>query len=322
MKPNLVDCSQVPAAFQEPFIVSGYRATGQLSAKQCIWSLFQWHNETANVWSHVLTTFVYIFWMLYLQVGTVNFIDDVFALPLLAMTLGYIMCSALSSLAHLFNCMSQDIRDVCFYADYAGVTMAGLSSLIGNLYYSRLEDVLHSDWPLPHVMNIQVVICAVACYISCATRQGVWSKKKELCRVMSFAMPYLISNIPVVLRMWYAKQWNDVLYGHLIRIILTVVGSTMYAVHVPERLIPSLFDYIGHSHCMMHILLSIGSFVHIYSCITDMTTLPFVSRGITSYGQVFRPIVELLLAQGIIFGHFAYQLFKHKLNRLQDKDRK
>ena len=318
MLAELVHSHQIPADFQEPYIVSGYRAIGQLTAKQCAWSLFQWHNETANVWSHVLVTAIYIFWMLYLQIKTFSFIDDSFALPLLAMTLGYSMCTILSSLAHLFNCMSQEIRHVCFYADYAGVTMGGLAGMIGNLYYSQPEDVLFYKWSLPYVMNIQVVICAVACYICCATRCGDWNKK-ELWRVTSFALPFLFSNVPVVQRMWFAKQWSDALYGHVIRITVTILGSLMYAVHVPERLIPSIFDYIGHSHCIMHILVSIGGLIHIYSCIADMTTRPFRTQGTASHDQVFRPMFGLLLAQGIIICCFVYQLFKNRLKGSADR---
>lgn len=307
---HFLNAHQIPVEFQEPYIVSGYRSP-HLTARQCVQSLFQCHNETANVWTHAIATALYIVWMLYLQLsGTVSFLDDSYALPLLAMFIGFGVCTLLSSLAHLFSCMSQQIRHVCFYFDYAGVTMAGLSGMIGNYYYSQPEDVSLYEWSFPYIMTIQVVCCAMACYVCCVTRHQ--AKNCEL-RIVSFTLPYIIGTMPLVQRMWYADQWSFVLSTHLTHIIVTTMGSLIYAIKVPERMKPGSFDYVGHSHCIMHLLTTAGSFVHMYASAIDMKT----RRGLVPHGpvltvsEVFGPMRTLLVAQGIIIGHFTYQLLKH-----------
>jgi len=45
--------ADVPPLFREPYILSGYRPVG-LSWRYYVLSLFQMHNETLNVWSHLL----------------------------------------------------------------------------------------------------------------------------------------------------------------------------------------------------------------------------------------------------------------------------
>lgn len=51
--PPTVGDTEVPPLFRKPFIVSGYRPVGQ--RWRCyVLSLFQVHNETINVWSHLL----------------------------------------------------------------------------------------------------------------------------------------------------------------------------------------------------------------------------------------------------------------------------
>uniref|UniRef100_A0A8C1YZH3 Uncharacterized protein n=1 Tax=Cyprinus carpio TaxID=7962 RepID=A0A8C1YZH3_CYPCA len=46
---------QVPKAFHEDSIISGYRHP-RSSATDCVLSLFQLTNETLNVWTHFLPT--------------------------------------------------------------------------------------------------------------------------------------------------------------------------------------------------------------------------------------------------------------------------
>ena len=44
--------------FENPYLLSGYRANFGMS--DCFWSMFQWHNDTVNVWSHLLGTILFI----------------------------------------------------------------------------------------------------------------------------------------------------------------------------------------------------------------------------------------------------------------------
>lgn len=51
--PHTVRDTEVPLLFREPYILSGYRPVGH-SWSFYFLSLFQIHNETINVWSHLL----------------------------------------------------------------------------------------------------------------------------------------------------------------------------------------------------------------------------------------------------------------------------
>ena len=51
--PSTLRDADVPGLFREPYILSGYRPVG-LSWRCYVLSLFQMHNETLNVWSHLL----------------------------------------------------------------------------------------------------------------------------------------------------------------------------------------------------------------------------------------------------------------------------
>ena len=46
-----------------PYILTGYRPVGMYSVKDCFLSIFRLHNETINIWSHLIGTGVF-FWLL------------------------------------------------------------------------------------------------------------------------------------------------------------------------------------------------------------------------------------------------------------------
>ena len=60
MTGRLVSASEVSASMQCLFITSGYRPS--LSWSSCIRSILIIHNETINIWTHLLG-FCYFFWL-------------------------------------------------------------------------------------------------------------------------------------------------------------------------------------------------------------------------------------------------------------------
>ena len=58
---NLVRVSEVPDPMRYIFITSGYRPC--LNWSSCIRSILIIHNETINIWTHLLG-FCYFFWLL------------------------------------------------------------------------------------------------------------------------------------------------------------------------------------------------------------------------------------------------------------------
>lgn len=310
---------EVPDEFRESYITDGYRPTG-LSLRDCLSSVVEWHNETVNVWTHTAVTLLYFLAVWYLQAtGSVDFLNDSYALPLLASIGGEAVCTFISSVAHLCDCMSEEIRHVCFYFDYAGVTMIGLTTSIGYYYYSRPEGFPFYDNPLQY-LTIGVVTCTVGCYLACASRHH-WRNERYLVRLVAFGLPYVASLIPLFLRMAYAERWEPALSLHLLHIALVTGGSVVNASKIPERWMPGRFNYVAHSHSLMHVLCGIGTFVQIYALVVDMKTRRSILLGGNdlSVSEVFGPIRMLLVAQALIIGYFCYKLVKSHERKIEGR---
>ena len=321
MKTKLVHSDQVSEEFRESYITNGYRPPG-LSLRDCFRSLIEWHNETANIWSHVTLSFACCLLAVYFQItGSVDFLSDAYTLPLLASIIADAACMLISSVAHLCNCLSEEIRHVCFYFDYAAITMLGLTSSVGFYYYCRPVEFPFYDNPMQY-FTILIVTCTMACYLTCASRHG-WRSIRYAVRLVAFGVPYTVSLTPVFLRLAYVKHWETIHSLHLLHIVFTVSGSVINASKLPERLMPGRFNYMAHSHFLMHVICGIGTLIQICALMVDMKTRKsiVIVEGETqpSVSNVLGPIRTLLVLQAIIIGHFSYKLMRSQGAKLVER---
>lgn len=55
----LVDRDEAPSCSRATLITHGYRKESDIWA--CLTSIFKWHNEAVNIWSHFLGALVFLF---------------------------------------------------------------------------------------------------------------------------------------------------------------------------------------------------------------------------------------------------------------------
>lgn len=122
---NVHDC------YHKFYIDYGYRPTSTLA--ESFISLFQWHNETMNIWSHLIGFVCTL-------VAVVKFAVDLYFLDNETYTAerlllgGYITCASLcllfSTLYHWFCCVSPEVSDSLLRIDLTGIAL-----LIGSSYF-------------------------------------------------------------------------------------------------------------------------------------------------------------------------------------------
>ena len=116
-----------------PHITHGYRVN--LTFKQTTFSLFHWHNETLNVWTHlgglllflVMAAGAYATWLNRAAIGEIV-TSTVFFLSAMMMLL-------FSSVFHLYNCCSDRHYDFTAKLDYSGIAVLIVGSYYPLLYY-------------------------------------------------------------------------------------------------------------------------------------------------------------------------------------------
>lgn len=124
-----VPVSCVPTLFQEPYILSGYRPVGQ-DWRCYVLSLFQRHNESLNVWTHLLAGPLVL-----LRVWAYGLSLDSASLPLclyILSALTYLCCSVA---AHLLQSHSELAHYTLFFLDYVGVSVYQYGCSLAHYFY-------------------------------------------------------------------------------------------------------------------------------------------------------------------------------------------
>ncbi|XP_047219510.1 membrane progestin receptor gamma-B isoform X1 [Girardinichthys multiradiatus] len=286
--PRIFSINQVPKVFHEDSIISGYRHP-RSSATDCILSLFQMTNETLNIWTHFLPTW-YFLWKLVTVVLMQQGWQDTFTWPLLVFLSSCCIYPLASSCAHTFSTMSLRARHICFFFDYGALSLYSLGSAIVYSLYAFPDKWLNSSfhqWYIPIAVANTVICTVLACYSrlgfpflqynhDVVKRLPESPKFSKFLRILAFAYPYLFDNIPLFYRVFLCTgdgcTNNDTNILHYKHISLAFLTGFLFATHLPERLAPGSFDYIGHSHQLFHVCGILGTHFQMLAVEQDMVT--------------------------------------------------
>uniref|UniRef100_A0A3Q3GBI3 Progestin and adipoQ receptor family member 8 n=1 Tax=Labrus bergylta TaxID=56723 RepID=A0A3Q3GBI3_9LABR len=248
--PSTIRDVDAPPLFRERFILSGYRPVG-LSWRCYLLSLFQIHNETVNVWSHLLAAvFVVMRFMVFivLQGGVIN-LNLTFDL----------------AVAHLLQSHSEEAHYSVFFLDYVGMAVYQYGCALALFLYS--SDI---DWSQSMLGQVFLPAAALLAWFSCTT--GCYAKlrfrrpyplHRKLCQVVPLGVAYLLDISPVADRL-LTHRWtsNPALPLHFLQVVTLFLSSAFFfSFPIPESFSPGRYDILGHSHQLFHILLSVCTLV-------------------------------------------------------------
>uniref|UniRef100_A0A3B4TPV0 Progestin and adipoQ receptor family member 8 n=1 Tax=Seriola dumerili TaxID=41447 RepID=A0A3B4TPV0_SERDU len=247
--PPTVRDVDVPPLFRERFILGGYRPVG-LSWRSYVLSLFQIHNETLNVWSHLLAAVCVL--LRFMGPEGQGFSLDVSSLPLvLYCSSNY--CACCSAVAHLLQSHSEHAHYSLFFLDYVGVAVYqyGCALHAGTGLFIFLPAAALLAW----------FSCATCCYAKLHFRRP-YPLHRKLCQVVPMGVAYLLDISPIAHRLaTYSWTNSTALPLHFLQVVLFLLSAFFFSCPVPERFAPGRYDIVGHGHQLFHILLSLCTLV-------------------------------------------------------------
>ncbi|KAF6131948.1 progestin and adipoQ receptor family member 5 [Phyllostomus discolor] len=157
-----------------------------------------------------------------------------------------------------------------------------LSQVTGNSCFGR--------WPSPARASFLPVFLEV--------------QKPRLCkmlRVLAFAYPYTWDSLPIFYRLFLfpgESAQNEATLYHQKHVAMTLLASFFYSAHLPERLAPGCFDYIGHSHQLFHVCVILATHMQMEAILLDKTLRKewlLASSGALSFPQIAGAILLCLV---------------------------
>ncbi|XP_017250225.1 heptahelical transmembrane protein 1 isoform X2 [Daucus carota subsp. sativus] len=293
---DLVSFDELPEYMKDnEFIRDYYRADWSL--KQALFSIFRWHNETLNVWTHLIGFVLFvgltcsnlmhvlpvdqllnIFTTWSFPLGpedTTEFIDlkhssslgmqmtptklEATRWPFFVFLGGSMFCLLSSSICHLFSCHSHPLNVLLLRIDYVGITVMIITSFFPPIYYI-FQCTPH--WQFLYLGGITVMgIFTIITLLS-----PVFSTSKfRAFRASLFVGMGLFGLIPAVHAMlvnWHEPSRNIILGYELAMALSYLIGTVFYVSRIPERWRPGWFDLAGHSHQIFHVFVIMGALSH------------------------------------------------------------
>uniref|UniRef100_A0A1A8IHL6 Progestin and adipoQ receptor family member VI n=1 Tax=Nothobranchius kuhntae TaxID=321403 RepID=A0A1A8IHL6_NOTKU len=316
---RLFDINEVPKVFREDSIISGYRHP-QSSALDCILSSFHMNNETINIWTHFLPTW-YFLWRFCALCTTMNFLNDSYTWPLLVYMLLICIYPFTSSCAHTFSTMSPESRHICYFFDYGALSLYSLGCAISYGYYV-MPDCWLNTWLHQYFVLIAIGNTLFCTSMSCYSRfvELQFPKRSKALRTGAFVVPFIFDTVPLFYRIllcfWGGCSSSDALSNHCYHLFFAFLTGFLFTAHLPERLAPGRFDYIGHSHQLFHVSAVVGTHFQMEGIIVDMLSRRawLQTHGLmpSFFGTIGALVVSLALNLGLI-GLFSVPLLPNAL---------
>lgn len=244
-------------------ILTGYRPASS-SFLVSFHSLSYVHNETVNIYTHLLPSLIslpagyQLYRVLAPRYHTASTADIiVFA----CFFVGAAFCLGMSATYHTISNHSSKVARIGNALDYVGIVGLITGSFIPSVYYGF--------YCAPHLQTTywtMIMALAVCCTCVCLVpsfRTPPWRPY----RAALFVSMGLSAVVPIMhgwtlfgvdqLRRQIGLGWL------LLQGFLYILGAAIYAARVPERFYPGKFDILGSSHQIFHVLVVCAAVAHL-----------------------------------------------------------
>ena len=179
--------------------------------------------------------------------------------PRTVFLVGAMSCLAISAAAHLLACHSRRASAVFWQLDYAGISVMIVASFVPPVYYAFLCHPPARAAYLSAIAALGALVVAALLSPSCS------SPRYRRLRAALFLAMGLSGVVPALHALWlnwghaacYLALGLEVVMG-----LTYATGAWFYVSRVPEKWRPGVFDVVGHSHQIFHVLVLVGAVTH------------------------------------------------------------
>ncbi|KAL1207177.1 Heptahelical transmembrane protein 3 [Cardamine amara subsp. amara] len=288
------------------FIHNHYRC--QWSLKDTILSAFSWHNETLNIWTHLIGFLIFV-WMTVVsllettELGLAGLFNGMSGAricvssnqtvfqhdsnvtqhisllntkgeavpkwPWLVFLAGAMGCLICSSVSHLLACHSKRFNLFFWRLDYAGISLMIVASFFAPIYYAFS---CHPFFRFLYLSSISFLgLLAIITLLSPALSAPRFRHFRANL-FLAMGSSAVIPALHVLFLYWGHPNVFIALGYEVATGISYALGAVFYVSRVPERWKPGAFDIAGHSHQIFHVFVVFGALAH---CVATLLIIDF-----------------------------------------------
>jgi len=270
LKPRICALNEIPE-YQKGniYIWTGYRLN--FTFRDTLLSLFAMHNETLNIWTHLLGYFLFLWLTIYSLCTWLYEATITDKIMFLAWGFAAQFQNLASTFFHWFGCVNTRFWKLGCKLDYMAISVLVIGSMwpiFNYVFYC------HPYWKFVYT---GVMSALGVGSIFFAWHPYFQTPNFHMLRALSFigmalipilAGPHVLMHISF--EELYPAGWRLLMMG-----ACYIGGAFIYASHVPERNMPGRFDHGLNSHVIWHCLTIAAALWHYYALQTfhEMVTL-------------------------------------------------
>ncbi|KAH3903311.1 PAQR-type receptor SCDLUD_000936 [Saccharomycodes ludwigii] len=245
------------------YIISGYVLETN-SLTQSIKSLFYLHNESVNIYTHLLPGICFLLVILFFNTHVIKIYDSTTGIDYFMINLFFAGCFTCLMMSSTFHCLKSHSEKVSIFGnklDYLGIVVLIMTSMISLMYYGFYDARF-----LFYIFSGICTVLGLSCgYVSLSEKFR--SREWRVFRAGMFVVFGLSALLPIICgtiyygirQTWIRIQVKWVLLGG----VFYIIGAFIYGIRFPEKNLPGSFDIWGHSHQIFHVLVVCGTLAHL-----------------------------------------------------------
>ncbi|KAF9188482.1 hypothetical protein BGZ51_000571 [Haplosporangium sp. Z 767] len=245
-----------------PAIMTGYRRPTH-SHRKSLLSLGYLHNESVNIWSHLLgaVAFVILVPISYFKIiGVYDTIRWTDVAVLYAFMAGAIICLSMSASFHTFSCHSENVCGHWNRCDYVGIVFLLIGSFYPAIFYGFY---CHKTWQIMYISLISVFGAATIIAVMQPRFRSPQFRWVRSGLFLGMGLSGLFPIIHGIVLYGFRMAQQAIALNYIFSMGASyVIGALIYGSRFPECLFPGKFDHFGSSHQIFHIFVLLGCAIH------------------------------------------------------------
>lgn len=272
---SLLSLKEIPNYLKvNPYILSGYRR--EMSIIQAFRTIFMWHNEILNIWSHIIGIGIFVFSLLFIYKLDCHNHSKI---PLLIFNLAAIYTLSISTLYHTCLCISSRHFEYWRKMDFVAIILIMLSTFFPICFYFFINKLF--------TLIYLTISCILTAICICIVLLPFFQENKfHVYRPFVFGIIFLFGIFVVT----HSLYLHYDIYPIRIAIITTITmfafiitGALFYILRFPESRIfyknyiknkkDDQYKFVSiHGHFFLHLCVLIGLCVFNYGNIILLIT--------------------------------------------------
>lgn len=264
----LLSFTQLPDWYKDNECVRHYYRPPLKSLRKCLRSILYWHTESGNIWSHLLGMLLFLFFIPHFAYTTYTRTADSdfsWTHPTVVsfFILSAITCLLLSTCFHTLMCHSHNVYVLCLRVDYCGIAFLIIGSYVPWVYYLfycvRAAQLTYIT--ICVILGLTAIVTMIAPFFN--------RPKFRIFRALLFGCVGSFGVIPVF-HAYGIQGFSAAMSLGGVALMLCggmfyIVGAGIYALRLPERVLPGRCDLLLQSHTIFHICVLIAATFHYFS---------------------------------------------------------